>query len=110
MEGILLIRFAVQYFFFRHNCLKKNQKFNYVRKQYFERKEIHITFLTGKIFIRRRIVHTFILQTNSFHRKKKEIAYSPNVRSVFIIINKVSDLTINIREKEYRVCINFYDK
>lgn len=72
MEGILLIRFAVLYFFFGIIVWKKIQKFNYVRKQYFERKEIHITFLTGKIFIRRRIVHTFILQTNSFHRKKKK--------------------------------------
>lgn len=84
MEGILLIRFAVQYFFSGIIVWKQIQKFNYVRKQYFERKEIHITFLTGKIFIRRRIVHTFILQTNSFHRKKKK---SPILRmqEVFLL-------------------------
>lgn len=103
MEGILLIRFAVQYFFFRHNCLKKIQKFNYVRKQYFERKEIHITFLTGKIFIRRRIVHTFILQTNSFHRKKRNRLFSECKKCIYY--NKQSKRSDNKHPRERVSCM-----
>lgn len=37
-----------------------------------------------------------------------KIAYSLNIRCVFILMNKASDLKINIRKKEHSVGIYLY--